>query len=97
LPCCVAVAVSDRIAFGWRAKEAPGTRRGPARADRRELAGRAIRENERRNTILCDVRSLTLSEVLEVVYISKRHGNPDATRISGCAGVVSGVVVYLLQ
>lgn len=50
----MAVAVSVLIVFGWRAKEAPPVRRGPARAEKREVAGRASREAERRNTILID-------------------------------------------
>ena len=73
-------------------------RRGPARADRSEEAGRATRENERRNTILCDERSLMkLKEVLEVVYVSRGLvRDPDAIWISGNLRMPFGVV-YLLQ
>ena len=72
MPCCVAVAVSVRIAFGWRANEgnAP-VRRGPARAERREEAGRASREAERRNTIvnvnICE--KLAFLEVLRKLFM----------------------------
>lgn len=88
LPCCVAVAVSVRIALGWRAKEAPAVRRGPARAERREEAGRASRETERRNTIVCDDEtSVGWLEEHEAVYIQEDTvRGPDATQISGQFG-----------
>jgi hypothetical protein len=49
LPCCEALAVSVLKAFGCRRVD---VRRGPARALRREEAGRARRDAERRNTIV---------------------------------------------
>lgn len=51
MPCCVAVAVSVLKAFGWR-KAALEATLGAVRADKIEEAGRASRENERRNTMV---------------------------------------------
>ena len=52
MPCCFEVAVSVLTALGWRKNDAPEDTRGAARAERREEAGRASLETERRNTIV---------------------------------------------
>lgn len=55
MPCCVAVAVSVLKEFGWRTKDAlDATLGAAARADKTDEAGRASRENERRNTMIAD-------------------------------------------